>query len=321
MAPRLSGSKVKELTDQSQRLFHEDTKLVSAYFRLNNNLPPMSQARVSSLYVFDAIARATQKAGRQGSEMLKKLEAVVGSWVSGMVDDGRGGVWVEGKVGSLSLLQGTSGRRYSCVSQDKTRKIIEIWTKSATFPPSCLDKLSTNIRSPDYEPPPPIMSPALPPEETSGTPLGGYLAGTGQGEWPVLIFCVVLGWVCLAFVTTPGLPRVEGKRCSSYDCEFRPKYRIKNNHRPKLHCKRSTLVSGLNTNGQAFDIPKLDLALVDPSTTCMHPMRLLQTKLSMLFPCSGPVNAMTKAIHVSGQAKDQGRGVVLDWSEISLYHP
>jgi len=36
--------------------------------------------------------------------MLKKLEAVVGSWVTGMVDDGKGGVWVEGKVSWPNLL-------------------------------------------------------------------------------------------------------------------------------------------------------------------------------------------------------------------------
>ena len=48
--------------------------------------------------MFDAIARATQKAGRMGAGMLTKLEAVVSSWVTGMTDDGRGGVWIEGKV-------------------------------------------------------------------------------------------------------------------------------------------------------------------------------------------------------------------------------
>lgn len=41
--------------------------------------------------------------------MLTKLEAVVGSWVTGMVEDRKGGVWLEGKVGLL--FRGLIGRR------------------------------------------------------------------------------------------------------------------------------------------------------------------------------------------------------------------
>lgn len=116
-APRLSGSKVQTLTAQSQALTAQnlDTDLVTTFYRINAGLPPASIGRISSLYVFDAIARAARKdadrekekgkarEGRGMTGLISKMEGVVDAWVGGMVDDGKGGVWVEGKVSWHSL--------------------------------------------------------------------------------------------------------------------------------------------------------------------------------------------------------------------------
>ncbi|WVQ83053.1 hypothetical protein IAT38_005191 [Cryptococcus sp. DSM 104549] len=140
-APRLSGSKVARLATLSESIVNEDRHIVTALYKLNGSLPPATQARISSLYVFDAIARAAQAAVNKGvgvevgtevgkgtqAGLLRKLEGVVDTWVDGMVDDGRGGVWSEGK--------------------DKTRKIIDIWQKHSTFPQPCLDELNAKIAS------------------------------------------------------------------------------------------------------------------------------------------------------------------------------
>ncbi|WWD18622.1 hypothetical protein CI109_103075 [Kwoniella shandongensis] len=138
-APRLSGTKVSQLTELSQKLIQEDHHLITTFFKLNASLPSCSQARISSLYIFDSIARACRNAvikgkGREvrnergkGTQagMLLKLEGVVDSWVDGMMDDGKGGVWTEGK--------------------EKTRKIVDIWSKHGTFPQPCLDRLSSKV--------------------------------------------------------------------------------------------------------------------------------------------------------------------------------
>ncbi|KAK4684594.1 hypothetical protein P7C73_g5584, partial [Tremellales sp. Uapishka_1] len=142
-APRLSGTKVKELSDQSMRLVANDHHIVTTFFRLNASLPPATQSRISSLYVFDAISRAARSAVHKGvgkevrhergkgsqAGLLLKMEGVVESWIGGLVDDGKGGLWVEGR--------------------DKTKKVIEIWTKGGTFPPACLARLSAKLKGED----------------------------------------------------------------------------------------------------------------------------------------------------------------------------
>ncbi|ORX37270.1 hypothetical protein BD324DRAFT_437929 [Kockovaella imperatae] len=176
-APRLSGSKVSLLSTQSKKLEPKsDTEFISTFLRLNKSLGKKSTSRISSLYVFDAIARANKGiSGREG--LMMKMEGVVDSWVNEMCEDGKGGVWTEGR--------------------DKTRKIVDIWTKSSTFPQPCLDRLSARLAvasadhstTPTMSPPRPIMSPALPPlEEKENRGLGAH--GFGQG--PVLCLPSVL---------------------------------------------------------------------------------------------------------------------------------
>lgn len=128
-APRLSGSKVKELSElATTQLVAHDRELVTSLLRLNTSLPPASTARISSLYVFDAIARAAKShadrassngrgggGGQQGTyaSLLAKMEGVVDSWVAGMVDDGKGGVWAEGRVRGKGG-RDSGGRLYPC---------------------------------------------------------------------------------------------------------------------------------------------------------------------------------------------------------------
>ncbi|KIR80410.1 protein NRD1 [Cryptococcus gattii EJB2] len=138
-APRLSASKVTHLSRLALHNVAHDHSIVTTLYKLNAALPPASQSRISSLYVFDAIARAAKSAVNKGvgkeltnergkgtqASLLLKLEGVVASWVDGMIDDGKGGVWVEGR--------------------EKTRKIVDIWQKGSTFPQPCLDELKVKL--------------------------------------------------------------------------------------------------------------------------------------------------------------------------------
>ncbi|OCF57066.1 hypothetical protein L486_05925 [Kwoniella mangroviensis CBS 10435] len=140
-APRLSGSKVQKLASQAIELVAEDYQLVTTFFKLNASLPPASQSRISSLYVFDAIARAAKSDLNKGigtqvnkergkgtqAGLLLKLEGVVDSWIEGLLDDSKGGLWIEGK--------------------EKTKKIVDIWSKAGTFPQHCLERLTKKIAS------------------------------------------------------------------------------------------------------------------------------------------------------------------------------
>lgn len=111
-APRLSASKVAQLSRLALHHVAHDHHIVTTLYKLNAALPPASHSRISSLYVFDAIARAAQSAASKGvgkeltnergkgtqATLLRKLEGVVASWLDGMIDDGKGGVWIEGRV-------------------------------------------------------------------------------------------------------------------------------------------------------------------------------------------------------------------------------
>jgi len=119
-APRLSGSRVKELSELAMKYVAEDHEIVASLLRLNNSLPAASTQRVSSLYVFDAIAREAKRLVDKGvgrtvstergkgtqAGLLAKMEGVVDSWVAGMLDDGSGGTWAEGRVSFQTFVIG-----------------------------------------------------------------------------------------------------------------------------------------------------------------------------------------------------------------------
>lgn len=117
-APRLSASKVTHISRLALHNVAHDHAIVTTLYKLNAALPPASQPRISSLYVFDAIARAAKSAVNKGvgkeltnergkgtlASLLLKLEGVVASWVDGMIDDGKGGLWVQGRVGRFTAV-------------------------------------------------------------------------------------------------------------------------------------------------------------------------------------------------------------------------
>lgn len=99
-APRLSGTKVKTLTEIFTSSL--DVSHITTFYKLNRSLPQGGQARISSLYVFDALSRGA-KEGLKGKKKveakrcLDALEAVAESWIEGMIAS-QGQPWVEGKV-------------------------------------------------------------------------------------------------------------------------------------------------------------------------------------------------------------------------------
>jgi hypothetical protein len=113
---RLSGSKTQKLAEDSKSLpAPSESTAVTSFLRLNNSLGQMDKTRINSIYVFDAVARANK--GVKGKEaFLGMMEGVVESFVGGLVEDGRGGVWAEGKVrrgvASLSFNTRLSPRSY-----------------------------------------------------------------------------------------------------------------------------------------------------------------------------------------------------------------
>lgn len=134
--------------------------------------------------------------------LISKMEGVVDAWVGGMVDDGKGGMWTEGKV-NLSFRKAVV--ELSSSSQDKVRKVLDIWTKGSTFPAPTLDRLQSKIATseagpsrrpvssngraqipqsttPPGEPPAPMFSPVLPPLTLPGdVPVK---PGSNTGEYP-----------------------------------------------------------------------------------------------------------------------------------------
>lgn len=85
---------------------HSDD-IVRSLTKINATLSPASTSRISSLYVFDAIARAAKSDASKGvdggSQLLGKMEAAAPGWVDTIIDNGKGGVWSEGRVSSIQL--------------------------------------------------------------------------------------------------------------------------------------------------------------------------------------------------------------------------
>jgi len=107
-APRLSGTKVKTLTELFTSTL--DVSHITTFYKLNRQLPPGSVHRISSLYVFDALSRGAKEAGKgkrkvEAKRCLDALEAVAESWIEGMTTT-NGQVWAEGKVAIWSMRQG-----------------------------------------------------------------------------------------------------------------------------------------------------------------------------------------------------------------------
>ncbi|KAJ7623137.1 hypothetical protein FB45DRAFT_1031082 [Roridomyces roridus] len=171
-AKRLSASKMNNLTEIALKSMQNDTQLVSILYRTHKALQP--PAKVSGLYVFDALARAARtqvvKQGLTGdintpigncATFLLKLEGVLEGLIRDMI--------------STAVPE----------SKEKTKKILDIWSKGSTFPPAILVRLKDVIngtekdntvkdpRSTAVNPPPmapvtpaPVPAPVLDPQAT-----------------------------------------------------------------------------------------------------------------------------------------------------------
>ncbi|KJA28043.1 hypothetical protein HYPSUDRAFT_178187 [Hypholoma sublateritium FD-334 SS-4] len=138
---RLSASKMMNLTDIAMKNMENDTKLVSILYRTHKSLPNTA-AKIYSLYVFDALSRAAKhhatKHNLSGDAFSNPGNAAtfllkVGGVVEGLFQD---------------LVTGGTPE-----SKEKTKKILDIWIKGSTFPPTILvplaDILSGNKKEPD----------------------------------------------------------------------------------------------------------------------------------------------------------------------------
>ncbi|KXN87437.1 Rpb7-binding protein seb1 [Leucoagaricus sp. SymC.cos] len=180
-AKRLSQSKMTKLTETAMRLMDQDTQLVSAMYRTHKLLP--TSCKISSLYVFDALARAARQqvtkhnlSERQGAGNCATFLSKVAGVLEGLFQDMLAAGLPEAK--------------------DKTKKIYDIWVKGNTFPPDILSRLSdilsgkdkdprvntTNLRvPPQTDPPAPTQdSAALPHSDSQATLLALLTQAAGQ---------------------------------------------------------------------------------------------------------------------------------------------
>ncbi|KAJ7170480.1 hypothetical protein C8R43DRAFT_1085436 [Mycena crocata] len=127
-AKRLSASKMNNLTEVALRSMQDDTQLVSILYRTHKSLQP--PAKVSSLYVFDALARAARS-------------QVVKQGLTGDINSRKGNsatflLKVEGVLEGLfqDMISNATPE-----SKEKTKKVLDIWSKGSTFPPAILVRL------------------------------------------------------------------------------------------------------------------------------------------------------------------------------------
>ncbi|KAL5536724.1 hypothetical protein ACEPAF_547 [Sanghuangporus sanghuang] len=129
-AKRLSASRMEKLTELSMKLMENDTQLVSILYRTHKSLP--ASAKISSLYVFDALCRAAR------SQVVKRN-------LTGSIDAKKGNcatflLKIDSVLDGLFQDVLSSGIPEA---KEKTKKVLDIWTKSNTFPADVVTRLGT----------------------------------------------------------------------------------------------------------------------------------------------------------------------------------
>ncbi|KAH0836719.1 hypothetical protein J3R83DRAFT_8448 [Lanmaoa asiatica] len=127
-AKRLSASKMNRLTEIAMKSLEDDTKLVAILYRTHKSLP--SSAKVSSLYAFDALARAARG--------LVNKRGITGDINSGKGSPATFLLKIEGVLDGL--FQDMVSLDNS-EAKEKTKKVLDIWVKSNTFPSTVLTRL------------------------------------------------------------------------------------------------------------------------------------------------------------------------------------
>ncbi|KAG6836772.1 hypothetical protein H0H93_003550 [Arthromyces matolae] len=144
---------MSNLTDIAMKAMENDTQLVSTLYRTHKSLPPT--AKVSSLYVFDALSRAAKhhanKHGVSGDSdsgtsncatFLLKIESVLEGLFEDMMTVGSSEAkWLAPAI--VAMLTVYSPIICITLNQEKSKKVLEIWLKGSTFPPQILARLSS----------------------------------------------------------------------------------------------------------------------------------------------------------------------------------
>ncbi|CAE7180992.1 unnamed protein product [Rhizoctonia solani] len=131
-AKRLSNSKMVALTELAVENMHLDTQMISLLYRTHKGLPASS--KVSSLYVFDSIARAAHRT-KAKKALVADLNSAVGNAASFLVR-------LEGMLDGLVDDMLAHGPQEA---KEKTRKVLDIWTREGTFPAGALKRLSERV--------------------------------------------------------------------------------------------------------------------------------------------------------------------------------
>ncbi|KAH8110786.1 hypothetical protein DFH11DRAFT_1513916, partial [Phellopilus nigrolimitatus] len=131
---RLSASKMAKLTEISMKLMEHDTQLVSILYRTHKSLP--IGAKTSSLYCFDALCRAARHQVTK-QNLSGNIHAEKGNCATFLLK-------IEGVLDGLFQDINSSG---ISEAKEKTKKILDIWTKSNTFPANVLTRLTGQVRT------------------------------------------------------------------------------------------------------------------------------------------------------------------------------
>ncbi|KAF9563095.1 hypothetical protein CPC08DRAFT_761044 [Agrocybe pediades] len=149
-AKRLSASKMASLTDMTMKNIEHDTQIVSILYRTHKSLSS-SNAKISSLYVFDALSRAAKtqsyKHGLSGDAFTQPGNSAsflykVGGVVEGLFQD------------MLSI--------GSPEAKEKTKKILDIWDRGSTFPADVISQLKLVVGDVEKVHPFRHISPTIP---------------------------------------------------------------------------------------------------------------------------------------------------------------
>ncbi|KAL5633604.1 hypothetical protein ACGC1H_003925 [Rhizoctonia solani] len=129
---RLSSSKMVALTELAMENMHLDTQMISLMYRTHKGLPTPN--KISSLYVFDSIARAAYRT-KTKKGLVADLNGSTGNAASFLVR-------LEGMLDGLvedMLAHGPPE------AKEKTRKVLDIWTREGTFSAGVLKRLSDRV--------------------------------------------------------------------------------------------------------------------------------------------------------------------------------
>ncbi|GAW00488.1 rna maturation rna-binding [Lentinula edodes] len=132
-AKRLSASKMTKLTELAMKLMKDDTKLVSILYRTHKSLS--AAAKVSSLYIFDALARAAKHQVNK-QNLFGDINAPEGNCATFLLK-------LQGILDGLfkdMVLSGTPE------AKEKTKKVLDIWVKGNTFPSTMLSQLADVLK-------------------------------------------------------------------------------------------------------------------------------------------------------------------------------